>query len=210
MSKYEFIIFNEPLSSRDLKAIMYEGVICSRDCAITFYKPYKELYDAFKANYPTKEMWGIGFLSSIIDRKARFDGIQGISEDKEYNGLASKIQHAKIIDFSMLERKNGEVFFVVPKECDWREMWSSDVMDSKNEKWWCKGLCTLNCGRMRDEDIEKYLKGSTRRFHCSNYINKNEIQYEKIFPCSDLCMGDNIEREYSLLNNTPEDMQLRK
>ena len=83
-----------------------EKGICSRDCAITFYKPYKELYDAFKANYPTKEMW------------------------------------------------------------------SSDVMDSKNEMWWCKGF-----------------------------------QYEKIFPCSDLFMGDNIEREYSLLNNTPEEMQ---
>ena len=53
-----------------------------------------------------------------------------------------------------------------------KEMWSSDVMDSKNEMWWCKGF-----------------------------------QYEKIFPCSDLFMGDNIEREYSLLNNTPEEMQ---
>ena len=40
--------FPELLHSQDLrnerpKAIMYKGVICSRDCAITFYKPYKEL-----------------------------------------------------------------------------------------------------------------------------------------------------------------------
>ena len=205
-SKYVFIILQGDFSKFDIMSILLRGRVMSRDAYITLYAPYKELITAYSMKFPESKMWGIGFLTEALN-KAK---LIGSKEAPTYtHQCASELRSLQIIakglDFSELKLDKGEAFAVVPNKAEMEKVCfhgSKTVGKKEFHLWWCKGLRNDVCGGKSDDDLKTYLDGTYSRFYRQNFIN--DIKEQDVLPQNRLI--EETEREYSLLNLTPEEL----
>ena len=73
--QYVFIVLgNVSPAQYDIKAILFEKKIKSKDGVITLYASYKKLFVAYKAKYYDADMWGVGFSMEALEKSAWHDG----------------------------------------------------------------------------------------------------------------------------------------
>lgn len=200
--KYVFVVLGASLNALDaIKEIMFESKIDANDGEITFYAPYKELFEAHGALYGAGKMWGIGFKLSALKDKANWIGGQMKPEYQNDKGLSSCKVKVETLDFTEFDRNSDEVFFVVPSLNDWKKVWYMGRKPGTDfELWWCQGLHKGCCSVTRnDADIEKYLGRKKAPFQWKNYYK--DVTNEKLFGQSDLLAGvGDFKIRYSLLN----------
>ena len=204
--QYIFVVLRDvPSPTNDIKTILCEKQIRTKDDVITFYTPYRELFAAYKAKFYSSDMWGIGFSLVALQKKAKCTNGQRLSVLKD-GTLQSFSIKTSLFDFSELDLKSGEAFFVAPSGKFSEQIWFNGIKtDSATKKhykqWWCKGLRNDMCGWKSDGEIAVFLEGVYKRFGWMNYkeVDKNDIlPVTKIF--------DLPHNVYSLLNLTPQEL----
>lgn len=202
---YVFVILQGLISPEyELKRIMYEKRILSRNGVVMIYATFRELYMAYRQKFAETAMWGIGFEKDAL-RKAKL-----ISKAEEFSSFQDKelecIRYiAKGIDFSNLDIEAGEAFVVAPNGIARDRICvngEKEVGRKVFKEWWCKGLRNDCCGKKSDLEIADYLNGNYNRFNRRNYKEideKNVITHYGLIP-------DIADKEYSLLDLTPKEL----
>lgn len=204
--QYVFVVLrNATAPIYDIKTILYEKQIRSKNDVITFYTPYKELHSAYRAKLYSSDMWGIGFSLEALQKKAKCTDGQRLPALKDGKLQSFSIQ-TSLFDFSELDLKRGEVFFVAPSGKSSEQIWcngiKTDAASKKQYKqWWCKGLRNDVCGRKSDGEIAVFLEGVYKRFGWMNY---KEVDKNEIIPVTKLF--ESHHGVYSLLNLSPQEL----
>lgn len=204
--QYVFVVLkNGSAPTNDIKTILCEKSIKSKDGVITFYYPYKELLTAYKTKFYETDMWGVGFFLEALQKKAKFsDGRQLFA--LQDGGLTSISIQTSLLDFSEFDLKVGEAFFVAPSGKSSEQIWCKGIKTDATTKkqfkqWWCKGLRNDVCGGKSDGEIAMFLEGVYKRFGWMNYkeVDKNDIpSVKKLF--------DSPLGVYSMLHLTPQEL----
>lgn len=204
--QYVFVVLrNGSAPTNDIKTILCEKSIKSKDGVITFYYPYKELLTAYKTKFYETDMWGVGFFLEALQKKAKFsDGRQLFA--LQDGGLTSISIQTTLLDFSKLDLKAGEAFFFAPSGKYSEQIWCNGIKTDETTKkqykqWWCKGLRNDVCGGKSDGEIAVFLEGIYRRFGWMNY---KEVDKNELFPVVKLFVSP--QGGYSLLNLTPQEL----
>ena len=204
--QYVFVVLRSSSAPiNDIKTILYEKQIRSKDDVITFYTPYKELLSAYRAKFYSSDMWGIGFSLEALQKKAKCTNGQRLSTLID-GGLQSFSIQTSLFNFSELDLKKGEVFFVAPSGKSSEQIWCSGIKTDATTKeqykqWWCKGLRNDVCSWKSDGEIAVFLEGVYRRFGWMNY---KEVDKNDIFPVTKLFVS--THGVYSLLNLTSQEL----
>lgn len=204
--QYVFVVLRNGTSPiNDIKTILFEKQLQSKDGVITFYTPYKELFAAYKAKFYSSDMWGIGFSREALKKKAKLTDGQQLSALKD-GGLHSISIQTSLLDFSEFDLKVGEAFFVAPSGKSSEQIWYNGIKTDATTKkqfkqWWCKGLRNDVCGGKSDGEIAVFLEGIYRRFGWMNY---KEVDKNELFPVVKLFVSP--QGGYSLLNLTPQEL----
>lgn len=204
--QYVFVVLRScsaPIN--DIKTILCEKQIQPKDGVITFYTPYKELLSAYRAKFYSSDMWGMGFSMEALQKKAKCTNGQRLSTLKDGELQSISIQTSSL-DFSELDLKVGEAFFVAPNGKSSEQIWCNGIKTDATTKkqykqWWCKGLRNDVCRWKSDGEIAVFLEGVYKRFGWMNY---KEVDKNDIFPVTKLF--DSPHGVYSLLNLTPQEL----
>lgn len=204
--QYVFVVLRNGTSPiNDIKTILFEKQLQSKDGVITFYTPYKELFAAYKAKFYSSDMWGIGFSREALKKKAKLTDGQQLSALKD-GGLHSISIQTSLLDFSEFDLKVGEAFFVAPSGKSSEQIWYNGIKTDATTKkqfkqWWCKGLRNDMCGGKSDGEIAMFLEGVYKRF---GWINYKEVDKNDILPVKKLF--DSPHGVYSMLHLTPQEL----
>lgn len=185
---FEFVVLREPNSPQYLlKTVLTQKKIVFATDSISFYYPYKELYNRFSIKSSGEKMWGIGFKKRKLDEWIANNHINAKNESD--GNLHRRKVFTTEIDLSVFDIKHNDFFLVVPNEGAMKEICFRDkIPGTKYYRWRCKGLNNVYCKGKSDEELDDYLNEGYR-FACRNNIDVDE---RELFPTHQLIPQSNI------------------